>query len=119
MRPGSSTTRRSDAGQRGAVSGDHPGPQAPAGRDADFRFRVLQLSLLVLRAGPLLIFLILVLSVSAITPVFHTWRNIGNVLQQTSVISVLAIGQLLVIITRGIDLSVGSTVAMASVSGYL
>ena len=40
---------------------------------------------------------------------FLTSRNIGNVFSQTSVIAVLALGQLLVIVTRGIDLSVGST----------
>jgi ribose transport system permease protein len=51
--------------------------------------------------------------------VFLTTRNIGNVLAQTSVICVLAMGQLLVIVTRGVDLSVGATVALASVVGAL
>ena len=40
-------------------------------------------------------------------------------LSQTAVIAVLAIGQLLVILTRGIDLSVGSNLALASVVGAL
>src|SRR5581483_7693446 len=70
-------------------------------------------------AGPLLILLILIVVVVATTPVFFTSRNIGNVLSQTSVISILALGQLLVIVTRGIDLSVGSTVALSSVVGAL
>ncbi len=38
---------------------------------------------------------------------------------QTAAIAVLAIGQLLVILTRGIDLSVGSTLALASVVGAI
>ena len=46
-------------------------------------------------------------------------RNIGNVLSQTAVISVLALGQLLVIVTRGIDLSVGSTSRFRRVVGAL
>jgi ribose transport system permease protein len=53
------------------------------------------------------------------SPVFMTTGNIGNVLSQTAVIAVLAVGQLLVVLTRGIDLSVGSTLALASVVGAI
>ncbi len=81
--------------------------------------RLLQLALLLLRAGPALILLILVVIVSLTTPVFFTTRNIGNVFSQTSVIAVLALGQLLVIISRGIDLSVGATVALSGVVGAI
>ena len=80
---------------------------------------MLQLGLLVLRAGPALILLILVVAVSLTTPVFFTTRNIGNVFSQTSVIAVLALGQLLVIVSRGIDLSVGATVALSGVVGAI
>ena len=86
---------------------------------ADRRYGLLQAALLGLRAGPLLILLILVAVVAATTPVFRTGDNVGNVLSQTSVISILALGQLLAIVTRGIDLSVGSTVALSSVVGAL
>lgn len=79
----------------------------------------LQVALLLLRTGPLLILLILIAVVAFVTPVFLTTRNIGNVLSQTAVISVLALGQLLVIVTRGIDLSVGAIVALSTVSGAL
>jgi ribose transport system permease protein len=88
------------------------GPASP-------RYGFLQAALLALRAGPLLILLILVTAVAATTPVFRTSENVGNVLSQTSVISILALGQLLVIVTRGIDLSVGSTIALSSVVGAL
>ncbi len=54
---------------------------------------------------------------SLLSPVFFTTENIGNILSQTAVIAVLAIGQLLVILTGGIDLSVGSNLALASVLG--
>lgn len=81
------------------------------------RYRLLQVSLFSLRAGPALILLLLIVVVSLTTPVFFTSRNIGNVFSQTSVIAVVALGQLLVIITRGIDLSVGATIALSGVTG--
>ena len=49
--------------------------------------------------------------------VFPTKDNIFNVLRQSSVIGVLAIGMTFVIATAGIDLSVGSMVAAAAVAG--
>jgi ribose transport system permease protein len=77
------------------------------------------LALWFLKAGPFLILAILILIIAVISPVFLTTRNIGNVLAQTAVIAVLALFQLLVIVTRGIDLSVGSTLALATVVGAL
>lgn len=46
---------------------------------------------------------------------FLTTRNILNVLRQTSINGILAIGMTFVILTRGIDLSVGSLVALTGV----
>ena len=80
---------------------------------------MLSLSLRALRAGPFLILLVLALILSLTVPVFMTGRNLGNVLAQTAVIAVVAMGQHLVILTRGIDLSVGSNLALASVFGAL
>jgi ribose transport system permease protein len=57
--------------------------------------------------------------VAMLSPVFLTPRNVGNVLSQSAVIAVLALAQLLVIITRGIDLSVGSVLALSAVVGAL
>jgi ribose transport system permease protein len=93
-------------------------PRARRGRVRRIdRYRLLQASLFSLRAGPALILLLLIVAVSLTTPIFLTSRNIGNVFSQTSLIAVLALGQLLVIVTRGIDLSVGSTVALSGVTG--
>ncbi len=83
------------------------------------RYRLLQGALFSLRAGPALILLLLVIAVTLTTPVFLTSRNVGNVFSQTSVIAVVALGQLLVIVTRGIDLSVGSTIALSGVTGAI
>ena len=79
------------------------------------RYRLLQGGLFALRTGPFLILLVLIAVVSLTTPVFPTSRNIGNVFSQTSVIAIVALGQLLVIVTRGIDLSVGATIALSGV----
>src|SRR5205085_5474982 len=83
------------------------------------RYRLLQAALFALRAGPALILLLLIVAVSLTTPIFFTSRNIGNVFSQTSVIAVVALGQLLVIVTRGIDLSVGATIALSGVVGAI
>ena len=81
------------------------------------KLRVVGALLLLLRLGPVLILGVLVLVLSHLLPVFATTQNLGNVLSQTTVIAILAIGQLLVILTRGIDLSVGSNLALAAVVG--
>src|SRR4051794_26283735 len=61
------------------------------------KLRVVGALLLLLRLGPVLILGILVLVLSHLSPVFATTQNLGNVLSQTAVIAILAIGQLLVI----------------------
>lgn len=73
----------------------------------------------VLSMGPTAILLILVVLLSLASPHFLTPRNLSNILAQTAVISVVAMGQHLVILTRGIDLSVGSNLALATVTGAL
>jgi ribose transport system permease protein len=76
-------------------------------------------ALALIRTGPALMLIAVIAAASMLSPVFFTTRNLGNVLAQTAVIAVLAIAQLLVIVTRGIDLSVGSTIALAAVVGAL
>lgn len=44
---------------------------------------------------------------------FYSWNNISNLLRQSSINGVVAIGMTLVIITGGIDLSVGSIVGLS------
>lgn len=70
--------------------------------------------------GPLigLVLLCLVLSVS--TDTFPSVRNTLNILDQITVLGIMAIGMTLVILIGGIDLSVGSVLALASmVFGYI
>jgi len=43
-------------------------------------------------------------------------RNLLNVGRQASVVAIVALGEALVIISRGLDLSVGSTLGLAAVA---
>ncbi|UNK40795.1 ABC transporter permease (plasmid) [Shinella sp. H4-D48] len=69
--------------------------------------------LIVQEYGIFLAFLLLVAILSVSNEFFLTPGNISNVLLQTSINGILAIGMTFVILTRGIDLSVGSVVALA------
>jgi ribose transport system permease protein len=61
-------------------------------------------------------FIVLVLAVNALTHGdFLTERNLTNVLRQITVNAIMAVGQTFVIITAGIDLSVGSIVGVSGV----
>ncbi|MBY3298878.1 ABC transporter permease [Rhizobium laguerreae] len=64
------------------------------------------------------IILVLVALVAAFTIVadgFADATNISNVLRQTSMLGIVAIGMSIVVLTGGIDLSVGAVVALATV----
>ncbi|WNJ97414.1 ribose ABC transporter permease [Vibrio ruber] len=60
----------------------------------------------------LIALLFLILVVSFLNPNFFTVDNILNILRQTSVNAIMAVGMTLVILTAGIDLSVGSVLAL-------
>ena len=49
------------------------------------------------------------------TDVFDSWRNLRNSMQNMAFIGIIALGQCCVIITAGIDLSVGSVMAIGAV----
>ncbi len=80
-----------------------------------------RLSLVAIRYGLLLIFLVFFTVMSFVGPYFLTGTNFLNVLRQTAPVLIIAIGMTFVIATAGIDLSVGSTVALISVltAGWL
>ncbi|AXV19405.1 ribose ABC transporter permease [Aeromonas veronii] len=56
--------------------------------------------------------LVLIGVVSFLSPNFFTADNLLNILRQTSVNAIMAVGMTLVILTAGIDLSVGSVLAL-------
>lgn len=65
------------------------------------------------RVGTLLILGALGVFFSIASPDFLTLNNLLNILQQYSVMGILAVGQTIVIISAGIDLSVAATAALA------
>ncbi|MGH4140009.1 ABC transporter permease [Clostridium sp.] len=69
---------------------------------------------LVIKYKSLIGLLILCIAISIITPRFLSYGNIKNVLTQVSVNAVIAVGMSFVILTGGIDLSVGSILAVSA-----
>lgn len=64
--------------------------------------------------GPLLALVVLVIFVTIMNPSFMSPTNLLNLLRQVSTNALIAFGMTFVIITGGIDLSVGSTLALSS-----
>jgi len=62
-----------------------------------------------------LILLILCLAIGLLIPEFLTANNLLNVLRQVSITGMIAVGMTFVIITGGIDISVGAIVALCGV----
>ncbi len=64
--------------------------------------------------------LVLIATFSALTPSFFTSNNLTILVGQTAINAIMAIGMTFVILTGGIDLSVGSIVGLAAMaSGFL
>lgn len=64
---------------------------------------------------PVLSFLALLFAGAVFTEVFFTERNLSNLLRQTVANGLISLGMLIVILTGGIDLSVGAVVALGGV----
>jgi len=79
----------------------------------------LNLALKIIRLGPALILAVLLVVLSIASPFFLTGDNLTNVAVQVAPLACLAIGQLFVILVGGIDLSVGSLLALCTVTGAL
>jgi ribose transport system permease protein len=63
--------------------------------------------------GALLGLLLLMIGLTIATPYFLTMRNLMIIIQQSAIIVLVASGMLLAILSAGIDLSVGATLALA------
>ena len=76
----------------------------------------------ILKSREAILALILILGVAAIgayQPVFLEWENIGDLLTETSVLFMMALAQMVVILTRGIDLSVAANLALSGMIAAL
>jgi len=65
--------------------------------------------------APVVVLILICLLLSLLTPRFLTSENLINVVRQSSLNAIVAAGMTLVILTGGIDLSVGSLLAVTSV----
>jgi len=83
------------------------GPRPPA---AGIRWEPFALPVFILLMG--LVF-------GSLNPNFFSWTNLTNVARQSSVLALLSIGQTFVIVSGGIDLSIGSLLALVSVLGSM
>ena len=55
---------------------------------------------------------VIVLGVGARTPVFLTWRNALDTGNDSAILAILVMGQMMVLLTRGVDLSAASNLAL-------
>lgn len=86
---------------------DAPTGEQPTGRE--------RLAALLQRNISLLVLLIVVIVASAVFPNFATRANLSNVAVQNALLALVAVGMTFVIISGGIDLSVGSVYALGGV----
>jgi len=68
-------------------------------------------------AGLWIALLVLIVASSLLSPLFLNGTNLLNVLRQVALYGILGVGMTFVILTRGIDLSVGMVVAFSAVLG--
>ncbi len=71
------------------------------------------------RLLPFLTLVLLCIALTIATPHFLTAINLASVARQTAVINIMALGMTLVIVSGGIDLSVGSMLAVAGLFGTM
>jgi ribose transport system permease protein len=71
------------------------------------------------RLLPFFTLMVLFVVLAVASPYFLTTTNLASVVRQTAVINIMALGMTLIIITGGIDLSVGSMLAMSGLLGAM
>ncbi len=69
------------------------------------------------RFAPAIFLAVLIVIFATLEPAFLSERNVLNVLRQISITGIIAVGMTFVILTGGIDLSVGSLVAFTGIVG--
>ena len=70
-------------------------------------------------AGILSVLALMLILFSTMNPTFLSWRNATNILRQISLVGIGAVGVTAVVLTGGIDLSVGSVVGLSAVIGAM
>jgi inositol transport system permease protein len=75
----------------------------------------IQISQTMRKYGIVIVLLLMIILLSIVQPAFLSATNIFNVLTQSSIFGIMALGMTFVIIAKGIDLSVGSVLAFSGV----
>lgn len=88
---------------------------AGGGEGTEEKRRSFKLSDFYDKYGVLAVFIMMFIVFSCISPVFLKPTNLLNVLRQISIMGILSIGMTFVIISGGIDLSVGAVIALVTV----
>jgi ribose transport system permease protein len=105
-------TSRPPAGAEPAVT--DAGTSRPPTRGAEGRRRVLTLGDIAGReSGGLVVLLVAVGALTLTSNEFLTGSNLSNLARQVAIFGIIAVGELLVILTAGIDLSVGSVLGLS------
>lgn len=75
----------------------------------------------IVRSGAMLYiaFAILIIFFGLMSPVFFSTGNLANVLRQTALVSIMAVGMTFVIVSGEFDLSVGSNLALSGVTAAM
>jgi len=102
------STVTNTAALQGAQAGQEPQTKSLSSMIAKFR-----------ELGLLAFIVLLSVGVQLRNPSFLTWENINDIATNTAILSILAVGMMLVIITRGIDLSIGATLALSGMVSAL
>ncbi|MFD7496175.1 ABC transporter permease [Streptomyces sp. NPDC059832] len=98
--------------RKSPAASEHGAPRPAAGSDPALAQRLVGL---LQRQGVLAVLLTVVIVASFVYPTFATLDNARGVTVQASFLAVVALGMTMVIITGGIDLSVGSVFALGGV----
>jgi len=68
---------------------------------------------------PFLSLIILFIALCLLSPYFFTVKNLSSVARQTAVINIIALGMTLIMVSGGIDLSVGAMLAFCGIIGTM
>jgi rhamnose transport system permease protein len=98
-----------------AISSEHTDQAelAPGG-PGDRRYRLVTLIGRIRELSLLAVLAVIVLVVSVQEPRFATADNLRQILLSVSILAIVAVGQTIVVVTRNVDLSVGSMVGLTA-----
>ncbi|MGE5295086.1 MAG: ABC transporter permease, partial [Solirubrobacterales bacterium] len=74
-----------------------------------------KLLVVALRYAPLILFALIFLIFGLFSPRFLSYQSLENIVKQASYIGIVAVGMTFVLLTAGIDLSVGSNMYLSAV----